>query len=122
MRSDLFNALKEALNKPIAVKEILNTPIHLSMGNATPVSNLERVRVKKRRGCSSDAGSSPTCELQVGLIEAGNRTPFAVNGVDFTIGADSWVFGDVKTGRTAKVKLAYSGTDTPFAVSIRIQS
>lgn len=122
MGSAFFSSLKGILTKPIPVKEILTTPIPLPGVSQPQLSNVERLRLASRRTpAQSKCRSLPKRGNtdQIGTIESGARSQFSINGCDFRVTSKTWVFGEVKVGKTAKIKLSYEG-EIPLAVTIRI--
>ena len=39
-----------------------------------------------------------------GVVEPGQTAEFSINGLDFTVGPDTWTFGEFKIGVVAKVE------------------
>jgi|GEM_PF-6285769 len=55
-----------------------------------------------------------------GIIQRGHDTPYSVDGQDFEITPDTWIFGNIRYGVTASVQLVRA-TGAAYARKIIIQ-
>lgn len=76
------------------LKKALFTEIHLG-SKPTP----------RRVPALASAGRPMTAHFTMeGRVTAGEHSPFAINGEDFTVGSDTWIVGDIRLGVTARIK------------------
>lgn len=62
--------------------------------------------VRKRVEASSKA-AGPGAITVAGVIQRGQQAAYSINGQDFEITPDTWIFGDVKYGLSATVQLVH---------------
>ena len=39
-----------------------------------------------------------------GVVEAGKISKYSINGIEFSVGSDTWIFGEFKIGAMAKIE------------------
>lgn len=88
------------------VYDILLSPVpFLPKGSLIPKHGRIYNRNKRQRRRALAEGISRTLNFTLkGEIDRGNLTKFSINGEDFVIDKDTWIFGEVRAGVVAVVK------------------
>ncbi len=113
-----------------SVLDMLLKPIPYLPGNSLisprpPSRNEVKRRREKRKGKRQPAqlegkmGETAQQFTLKGVIERGSRTPYALNGNDFSLDSDTWIFGEVRVGAEATV-IGLRMSDVTYAKKIII--
>ena len=93
--------------------------IHRNARDARRARRLSaNARLRKGRTLRVESTPLPT---RVGPLDSGKATMFSVNGLDFVITPETWIFGQVRLGAVATVHMAQQG-DRIIAKKVIISS
>jgi hypothetical protein len=114
--------LRQTLREKIAEFENAgNACRYLALLN-TPLIPEERTSAAKKRVKSSSANGKPAVQTIEGTLGLGKTTPYAVEGRDFYMNDETWLFGKLSVGARVRVKYSTYTNSVPKAQSVQVLS
>lgn len=93
----------EILDRKIPLPAFLETSISLSETAERARRYLERQTRRNRTSRKRAPQAHPTAFSLQGEISRGTDTQYAIDGKDFFVSPDAWIFGDVRLGTRARI-------------------
>jgi hypothetical protein len=109
---------RNALQSVLVFLKSLNN-IHVTMNGFVVVDPIEERRKRQQRKLSHEQPKTSQFSLE-GEVTRGDKTPFAIDGIDFQVSSSCWVVGRIELGSVAKVRGPIRGDGAKIATSIVI--
>lgn len=110
-KNGMIALIRRKLTQPVPglgfLDAALPMPSFLNGGRMKRSRAQKRVakRQPRREETTAEKDRSKGAQFSVeGPIVPGKETRYSIDGVDFTVGADTWIFGDLKLGAHARVR------------------